>query len=268
MYLTWLDNNSWLIELAGKRILLDPWLVGDLIFANLTWLFRGSRSRDRPIPENLDLILLSQGIEDHAHPETLKQLDKSIPVVASPSAAKVASSLGFDQVTALHHGEIFTLADQIQILATVGSLVGPTTKENGYLFTALDTGMKLYYEPHGFHDSRLKEFAPIDVVITPQIDLALPLVGSIIKGNQNGLKLAQAVHPQVMIPTAAGGNITFEGMLVSMLNTIGSPNEFREKLAQHHPTTQVVEPKPGVSYEVAIAPNCTELSVKPAALST
>lgn len=259
MYLTWLDNNSWLIELAGKRILLDPWLVGDLIFANLTWLFRGSRSHDRAIPENLDLILLSQGIEDHAHPETLKHLDKSIPVVASPSAAKVAASLGFDQVTALHHGETFTLADQIQILATVGSLVGPTTKENGYLFTALDTGTKLYYEPHGFHDSKLKEFAPIDVVITPQIDLALPLLGSIIKGNQTGLKLAQAVHPQVMIPTAAGGNITFEGMLVSMLNTIGSPNQFREKLAHHHPTTQVVELNPGER---------TEISVRPAALST
>jgi len=40
MYLTWLDSNSWLIELAGKRILLDPWLVGDLTFGNLTWLFR------------------------------------------------------------------------------------------------------------------------------------------------------------------------------------------------------------------------------------
>ena len=32
MYLTWLDSNSWLIEMGGKRVLLDPWLVGSLIF--------------------------------------------------------------------------------------------------------------------------------------------------------------------------------------------------------------------------------------------
>ncbi|NDJ17480.1 MBL fold metallo-hydrolase [Myxacorys almedinensis A] len=272
MYLTWLDNNSWLIELSGKRILLDPWLIGDLTFGNLTWLFRGSRSCDRAIPENLDLILLSQGIEDHAHPETLKHLDKSIPVVASPSAATVAQSLGFLHVTALYHGKTFTLDDQIQILATVGSLVGPTTKENGYLLTALGTNTKLYYEPHGFHDPRLKDHAPIDVVITPQIDLALPVVGSIIKGKQTSLKLAQALNPQVMIPTAAGGDITFEGVLMSILNVFGSPDQLRHQLAQSDLATQVIELKPGISYEVNLTSSDTSSdrstpSVTPAALS-
>ncbi|MEM1369418.1 MAG: MBL fold metallo-hydrolase, partial [Cyanobacteria bacterium P01_H01_bin.15] len=32
MHLTYLDSNSWLIELAGQQILLDPWLVDDLVF--------------------------------------------------------------------------------------------------------------------------------------------------------------------------------------------------------------------------------------------
>ncbi|MBC6476050.1 MAG: MBL fold metallo-hydrolase [Hormoscilla sp. GM102CHS1] len=53
-----------LIELGDKRILLDPWLVGDLVFGNLTWFFKGSRPQPRPIPENIDLIILSQGLED------------------------------------------------------------------------------------------------------------------------------------------------------------------------------------------------------------
>jgi L-ascorbate metabolism protein UlaG (beta-lactamase superfamily) len=38
MNLTYFDSNSWLIEIDGKRILLDPWLVGDLTFGSLTWL--------------------------------------------------------------------------------------------------------------------------------------------------------------------------------------------------------------------------------------
>ena len=75
MHLTWLDSNTWLIEIGGKRILLDPWLVGSLVFGNLDWLFKGLRRNERPITENIDLIVLSQGIEDHTHPRTLKQLD-------------------------------------------------------------------------------------------------------------------------------------------------------------------------------------------------
>lgn len=249
MFLTWLDSNSWLIELAGKRILLDPWLVGELVFGNLGWLFKGTRSKDRPIPDNIDLILLSQGIEDHAHPETLKKLDRSIPVVASPSAAKVAQAIGFTSITALKPGESWTL-DQLQIQATLGSQLGPGTQENGYLLTELSTGTTLYYEPHGSHPKNLK--APIDVVITPLIDLALPLVGAIIKGAESGVNLAQQVRPQVILPTAAGGDIQFEGILNSLLKAIGTVDQFRAKLAQANLSTTVIEPKPGDRIEILL----------------
>src|SRR5690349_12687127 len=113
MHLTWLDSNSWLIEIAGKRILLDPWLVGALTFSNLDWLFKGTRPQERPIPEKIDLILLSQGLEDHTHPPTLQRLDRQIPVVGSLSAAKVVQKLGYTSVTALSHGETFTFNHQI-----------------------------------------------------------------------------------------------------------------------------------------------------------
>lgn len=254
MYLTWLDSNSWLIELAGKRILLDPWLVGSLTFGNLNWLFKGYRQQERSIPDAIDLILLSQGLEDHAHPETLQRLDKSIPVVGSPSAAKVARAIGFTQVTALKHGETFTLDQQVKIQATPGSPLGPTVQENGYVLRALESGVTLYYEPHGYHDASLKEFAPIDVVITPLIDLALPLVGSIIKGTDSALALAKQVKPQVMLPTAAGGDVTFEGLLMSVLKAVGTAEDFRTKLAQANLTTQVLEPKPGDRVEIPVQP--------------
>jgi L-ascorbate metabolism protein UlaG (beta-lactamase superfamily) len=254
MYLTWLDSNSWLIELAGKRILLDPWLVGDLTFGNLAWLFKGSRSQARAIPTQIDLILLSQGIEDHAHPETLKQLDKSIPVVGSPSAAKVAQAIGFTSITALNHGETFTLDQSVKIQATPGSPLGPTVQENGYLFTELTTGVKLYYEPHGYHASILKEYAPIDVAIVPLIDLALPLVGSIIRGTQSALDLAKQVKPQVILPTADAGDVKYDGVLVSILKAIGNLDTFRSSLAQAQLSTEVIEPKPGDRIEIAVQP--------------
>lgn len=252
MQLTWLDSNSWLIELAQKRILLDPWLVGSLTFGNLPWLLRGYRSQEHVIPDSLDLILLSQGLEDHAHPETLRQLNKSIPVVGSVSAAKVARQLGFSQVTALKHNETFVLGDRVSIQATVGSPLGPLVQENGYLMKELATGTTLYYEPHGSHPPTLKESAPIDVVIAPLIDLTLPIVGSIIKGAESALELAQRVNPQVMLPTAADGNVQYEGVLLSMLKAIGSVDEFRAKLIENNLSTKVFEPKPGVCFAVPL----------------
>ncbi len=250
MYFTWLDSNSWLLEISHQRILLDPWLVGSLVFGNLPWLFKGERPTKRSIPENIDLILLSQGLEDHAHPQTLKQLDKNIPVVGSPNAAKVVEELGYTQVTTLKHGQTYTLANEIEIKAFPGSPIGPTLVENGYLLKELETNHTLYYEPHGYHSPELKDAAPIDIVITPLVNLTLPLVGPIIQGAETGLKLAQWVKPQVMLSTAAGGDVKFEGLLSSLIKLVGSIEDFRSTLARHQLPTKVLNPQPGQRFEV------------------
>ncbi|MBK1987806.1 MBL fold metallo-hydrolase [Sphaerospermopsis aphanizomenoides BCCUSP55] len=245
MYFTWLDNNSWLIEIGEQRILLDPWLVDSLTFSNLDWLFKAYRLQDRPIPGNIDLILLSQGLEDHAHPPTLKQLDKNIPVVASANAAKVVEKLAYTNIITLNHGEIFTLNNQVEIQALPGSSIGPTILENGYLLKELTSGLKIYYEPHGNHSPQLKQLAPIDVVITPIVNFDLPLVGSIIKGMNNALEVAKWLQPQIMLPTAAGGDVLFEGLLNKFLQTKGSIAEFQALLERNNFTTRVIAPKPG-----------------------
>lgn len=240
MQLTWLDNNSWLIELSGKKILLDPWLVGDLIFGNLPWLFHGSKTVDRSLRDQIDLILISQGLPDHAHPPTLEILDRSIPVVCSPNAAEVVHKFGYENVTSLAHGESYRFAD-IDLKAVPGSVVGPTTIENGYVLRGESS---LYYEPHGTHSPVLANEAAIDVVITPLIDLKLPLVGAVIKGRGTALKLCELLKPQFIIPTAAGGEVKFEGLLASILQTEGSVAEFQNALQAKSLVTQAIEPQP------------------------
>ncbi|MDY7022978.1 MAG: MBL fold metallo-hydrolase [Cyanobacteriota bacterium] len=252
MYLTWFDSNSWLLEIANKRILIDPWLVGPLTFGNQGWLFKGEKRTPRPVPTNIDLIVLSQGLEDHAHPPTLKILDKMIPVVGSVNAAKVAEELGFSQVRALEQGSSYSLDNQVEIKAVPGSPIGPTTVENGYIFRELETNIKAYYEPHGYHDQSLQQEAPIDVVITPIIDLALPLIGPIIKGTKSALEIAERVKPQVMLPTAAGGDVAYEGLLISLLKAVGTLEDFRSLLARHNLSTRVLEPTPGERFEVPL----------------
>lgn len=244
MNLTWLDSNSWLIEMGGQRVLLDPWLVGPLVFGNLPWLFKGDRPVARTIPDAIDVILLSQGLEDHAHPPTLRQLDHTIPVVGSANAAKVVQKLGYTQVTALAHNQSTTIG-KLNIQAVPGSPIGPTLVENGYLLTDLSEGTTLYYEPHGYHSPTLQSAAPVDVVITPIIDLEIPLLGPIIKGSQSALQVAEWLRPQVLVPTAAGGDVSFEGLLMSVLRARGSATEMQQLLHQHHLETRVLELQPG-----------------------
>lgn len=251
MYLTYFGANSWLLELGQKCILIDPWLVGSLIFGNLPWLFKGSRRKPLDsLPETIDLILLSQGLEDHAHKPTLEQLDKTIPVVGSASAAKVVEQLGYTQVTSLSPGQTFTLAEQIEIRALPGASIGPFQKENAYLLKHLDSGTTLYYEPHGYPPSQLKDYAPVDVAISPIVNLELPLAGPIIQGNTTALQIAQCLTPQVFLSTAAGDDVEYEGLINAFLRTVGSVDRFRAQLAEHHLRTEAIAPQPGERMEL------------------
>lgn len=255
MYLTWYDSNTWLIEMAGQRLLLDPWLIGPLTFGQAEWLFKATRTHDRPIPAAIDVILLSQGLPDHAHRPTLAALDRQIPVVGSAQAAKVAQSLGYTQVTALAPGETSIVADRLEIRATRGAMVGPTTVENGYVLHDRLQGYKLYYEPHGFNDPDIQALAPVDVVITPIVDMKLPLLGPIIRGQQSAQELAQWLQPQVIIPTAAGGEIQMTGLLDRWLTFSGSAEALRQTLANQGSRTQVLEPTPGERLAVSLSPS-------------
>lgn len=252
MNLTYLDSNSWLIEIDGKRILLDPWLVGELTFSNMNWLFRGKKNNPQPIPENIDLILLSQGLEDHAHPPTLKELDHDIPVVASPNGAKVVRDLGYTTVTSLEHGANFKLGEQVEIRAIPGSPIGPSLVENGYIIQGLESGKNIYYEPHGYHSDSLKEAKPIDVIITPIINLKLPLIGAVIKGQETALEVCKWLNPQVILATAAGGDIDFQGLVISMLKADGTVEEFNHLLQANNLSTKAIDPKSGETIELSL----------------
>ncbi|MBU6186834.1 MAG: MBL fold metallo-hydrolase [Cyanobacteria bacterium REEB444] len=250
MYFTWLDSNSWLIELGEKRILVDPWLVGPLTFGRSAWLFKSDRPHPRPIPDHLDLILLSQGLPDHAHQPTLKQLDRHIPVIASINGANVVNQLGYTQVTPLTHGQSVEFSHRLHIQAVPGSLVGPNTIENGYILRDQLTQDSVYYEPHGFHSSSLKQMDPVTVVITPVVNLVLPFGITPIQGYHSGLEIAQWLKPQFILPTAAGGDVEMTGLAMTLVRAVGGAAELQTVLRANHLPTLVLEPKPGERFQL------------------
>ncbi len=252
MKLTWYDSNSWLIEMGGQRILLDPWLVGDLTFGDTPWLFRGFRDQALEIPENIDLVLLSQGLEDHAHPPTLKELNKEWPVAGSNKATTVAKDLGYQEVNTLEHGQKFVLNNQVEILALPGSPIGPTLVENAYVLTDLQTGAKLYYEPHGFHSTQLQGLSPIDVVLTPIIGINILGFLPVLNGQKTTLELCHTVHPQAIVPTSGAAQLQYSGLLTKLLRLEGSLDQFRQLLKNADISATVMEPQVGIPLEIPL----------------
>ena len=212
---TYLGANGWCLDVAGLRVLVDPWLVGPLVFPPGPWLLKGEMPVLQPVPECIDLLLLTQGLQDHAHPETLSMLSKDLPVVGSAAAVKVAKRLGFSSVQTLAPGDC-TEHGALRIRATAGAAVPAV--ENGYL---LDwPGGSLYLEPHGVLDSSLEQ-RPVQTVITPVVDLGLPLVGNFITGATVMPDLISRFQPQQVLASTTGGDVRFSGLLSKALEAGG-----------------------------------------------
>lgn len=254
MKLTRIDLNSWIFQIAGQTILVDPWLVDPLVFYGQPWLF--TAYHNTPVaftPQTLppiDLLLISQGLDDHCHKPTLEKLDRTIPAIASPTAAKVLSSLGYSNITSLANWQESKFKEILQITAVPGAEIGPGQEENGYLLKDLNSGETLYYEPHLPPLEKVKQkIDTVDVAIAPVIGQIFPFLGQIIIGPAEALNLAQTLKPRFFLPTTTG-DIRATGILPMLVKSIGSIREFRDLLANSGLATQLLEPEPGQTLEI------------------
>jgi len=256
MHYTYYGANSWLWDFSGCRVLVDPWLVGSLVFGNMPWLFKGDRPKGTlDLPDNVDVILLSQGLPDHAHRPTLEVLDHAIPVIASPSGAKVAKELGYQTVVTLDHGDSYIFNDILRVEAFAGAPVGLQT-ENGYLITDLESSFRLYYEPHGYPPASLEDaMEPVDMAISPVLNLELPLAGPIIQGDKTAIEIAKALKPRLFLPTAVGGDVEYSGVLDQILSSKGSVEQLEQQLSDYGLSTQVISPSPYEQFDTALVAN-------------
>ena len=236
---TYYGANGWLIEFDKIRILIDPWLNGDLTFPPGDWLIKGELANKIEAPKDLNLLLLTQGQPDHAHPPTLEKIEKSTPVVASEAASKVVSEMGFNKVNTLKPGEFFK-SKYLNIQATSGASV--PNRENGYI---IDYNLEsVYIEPHGFLDKRIKP-RPIDLVITPVIDFALPLAGKFIRGKTVLPELLKLFNPSTVLASTTGGNIKFSGIINNLIKVEGSTEDL---IIFKDLNTKLINPKPLKQY--------------------
>ena len=247
----YLGGNGWRLAFprTGATILCDPWLVGDLTFWNLPQLYVGRKDPPRggggggggasssaetsfaaELAEACDVLLLSQGWDDHAHRPTLRAIRKDIPVVASPSAAEVARRLGFERVVALRaDAEIVRPVPGVAVRAVAGALVGPpwSEREAGFIVTEhfgddaekktktprspRPRPVSVYCEPHCSHDAssvrrgvRGLPGRRADVAVVP-VDSVRAAGFPLVNGGEATAELLELLgFPEVVVPLKNG----------------------------------------------------------------
>ena len=218
---TYYGANGWLLEFENTRILVDPWLNGELTFPPGDWLIKGKLAKEVDSPKDINLLLLTQGQPDHTHPPTLQKIDKTISVVASEAASKVVRGIGFSKVKILKPGNIFKYKN-LKIEATEGAAV--PNLENGYIIDYnLDS---IYIEPHGFLDKKIKPRS-VDLVITPVIDFSIPFAGKFIKGKTVIPELIKLFNPSTVLASTTGGDITFTGIINNLIKVDGTVDDIK-----------------------------------------
>lgn len=242
------EANSWkaTFEQAGVTVLVDPWLTGDLTFLEQYWIYRGEKIKARDldvqaIAKSADLIVITQALEDHAHPPTLEVLPRDIPIVAESGAAEKCRGMGYSNVTELTHGQTLEVADgRLSLTATQGALVGPPweSRQLGIIFRErADNGLVVYYEPHcDFVGSSVAEQLQggetVDIVITPVVNqqLGTTSIGyPLVCGHDNWKELVQLLRPRLVIPFS-NAEMQASGPLSFVIKQKGSIEEFEEQL--------------------------------------
>lgn len=225
------DYQSWLVEVQGRRIAIDPWLTGEFSLPPGHWLFgrrRSAPSAGLAALANVDALVLTAHFSDHLHPPTLEALPRSTPVVATSMAAKLVRKLGFNNVRALRGGETTQLLPGVDVEAIAPAF--PYSHNSlGYLLHA--SGVRLYLETHTIHAGRAAKARGADLLLTPVQSvrlLGMPLVMS----PERVLELVETLKPKRLVPTGndPGGA---HGLLQSLaLFTRGSIDGFATALSQ------------------------------------
>jgi len=86
-------------------------------------------------------------------------------------------------------------------------------------------------------------------VLTPLLDLALPLVGPIIKGRKSALEVAKWLQPSDSAYRCTC--VVYEGLLLNLLRAFGVSKNFAS-CWQIIISTRVIEPQPGERFQLQL----------------
>eukprot|EP00752_Nemacystus_decipiens_P005518 g4992.t1 len=265
--LTYLEINSWMWQVNGLNLLVDP-LFGTLDFGVPILIQAKKRvlsDSERVMKElaaQTDCLVISQGFDDHCHPPTIQALagllKPSVRLVAPPSAKGVLEEhFPSSRITYILPGQSTVLSAggrAVEIRATTGATLGPPWQqaENGFIVRPVAAegadkapeGGSLYYEPHLMFDDAELSKLKADVVIAPVVPQSVGPF-TLVDGGARALDLAAALSASKVV-TMANAEADFSGPLGNVVTEGGTLEDFLE-LAREKGVTAVT-PEPAKAY--------------------
>jgi len=212
------DDSSWIIEIDGTRLLLDPWLDGPAI-VGLPWIHTARLAQpatDVTTLPAVDALIISHPFPDHCHAPTLAQLPGDIPAFAPAVARRQVKRFGrFNDVSVLgnctRRGDALIVGSVSIFFLMFGILLLST--HNVLVIRGLESGRSLAYCPHGVNISdrtvgaiehQLNDSLDLLMCSFTLLDLPFYLGGTANLGQDAALALTQHFDPHFVLPTHDG----------------------------------------------------------------
>ncbi len=215
-------DSSWLVELDGTRLLLDPWTDGAAVvgFAAIHTAKLGRPTLPASTLQDLDGLVLSHPFADHCNAATLRSLSPDLPLYAPPIAAWLARRYQrFSEVHVLPdttRGAPPTRVGNVELAWCRAAPLFDTT-HNALVMRGAVSGTTLAYCPHAFSTGsavteavdRILGGRRLDVLLASFTLLDLPwyLGGIANLGAEAALDLAVHFQPRFVVPTHDGPKV-------------------------------------------------------------
>ena len=233
MKITMIGHSTVLIEVAGTRILTDPYFG---LHGNPAYARPRPPARTREELSNVDLVLVSHNHFDHVDRRFLRALPQSVPVLAPAASAWMTRLKGGRNVTGLKPWERRAFA-AVSITAVPARHVTFTV---GYIVEA--DGKRIYFAGDtylaGFMERIGREFRP-DVALIPVTTFRIPMT----MGETQAVEAVRRLAPDVVIPIHLGIKPRSP-----LMRTSDTPEGFRERAQQAGLSAKIVLLQEGESW--------------------
>ncbi len=199
-------DNSWLLELAGSKFLIDPWLEGKEV--DLAPWFNSQWHRTAPLSyaklPAYDAVLITQQYPDHCHLQTLQRLQPKLVVAPRAVAKRLERTLPRAEI------RLFDQHTRHVQIGGVGIRQLPSKRHlppfyHAYLLDDGERSVMLANHGYDLHPHEIAELTklPVHLLLSPFNHYRLPLIfgGDVSPGIHKLADLVQQLNPQHVLQT-------------------------------------------------------------------
>ncbi|UCD56840.1 MAG: MBL fold metallo-hydrolase [Candidatus Hydrogenedentota bacterium] len=243
--ITEIGHSTMLIELAGVKIITDPWFT-DPILGIVTHSRRMGMSIEE-LPE-LDLILISHAHFDHCDLKAISKLNKSATVIVPErkTAARI-KKLGYSDVGILAPWES-RLVSVVSVTALPARHPAP---ECTYVMSSGDSAVYFGGDTRYMKElQQIGEKFDLTVALLPMNGLSFPYLGRVVMDPVDAAEAAVQLKARTAIPIHYNMTVTipFLGKLFERAAP-GTPEQFVAEIKRRNRYVKVVTLNPGESWE-------------------